>query len=139
MIRRALKKDISEISRLMRESIAQPWSAAALEYALSNVGNDFYVYDDGGIVGFICVENVIDEGCISMIVVDEKRRRQGIARALAERALGESKMLGIYLEVNERNAPAIALYESLGFRKVGIRKKYYGEDSAIIMRKERSI
>ena len=42
----------------------------------------------------------------------------------------------ISLEVNENNSIAIHLYESYGFRKVGLRKKYYnGKDNAIIMTK----
>lgn len=137
MIRRAGNKDFDGILRLMRECISQPWSADSLNYALMNPNNDFFVCDDGGIVGFICVENVIDEGCLSMIAVDSSHRRQGIAKRLIQTALDVSKMLGIYLEVNERNAPAIALYEKIGFRQITVRKKYYGEDSAIIMRKER--
>jgi len=31
----------------------------------------------------------------------------------------------ITLEVNEKNLPAIHLYEKYGFKKVGLRKKYY--------------
>lgn len=42
----------------------------------------------------------------------------------------------ISLEVNEKNDIAIKLYEKYGFKKVGIRKKYYnGIDNAIIMTK----
>ena len=45
-----------------------------------------------------------------------------------------SRLLGIWdilLEVRVSNAPAIALYESLGFVRDGIRKNYYpgGEDA----------
>ncbi len=136
MIRRAGDADAAAISRLMGESVSEPWSVAALSYALTNPMNDFLVFDEGGVIGFICVENVIDEGCLSMIVVDKAHRRKGIATRLIGEALDISKMRSVYLEVNENNAAAIALYEGFGFQKITVRKKYYGEDGAIIMRKE---
>lgn len=37
----------------------------------------------------------------------------------------KSSSILITLEVNEKNLPAIHLYEKYGFEKVGIRKKYY--------------
>jgi len=39
------------------------------------------------------------------------------------------------LEVRASNTPAIALYQSLGFIKVGIRKKYYedNQEDALLM------
>ena len=46
----------------------------------------------------------------------------------------------VYLEVRTDNVPAIALYESVGFVKMGVRKRYYrisGAD-AYTMRREAS-
>ncbi len=41
------------------------------------------------------------------------------------------------MEVSVKNIPARGLYEKLGFRKVGIRKRYYPDGSdAILMEKE---
>ena len=44
----------------------------------------------------------------------------------------------LMLEVRASNAPAIALYEKLGFRQVGCRKNYYRnpKEDALILRKE---
>ena len=40
----------------------------------------------------------------------------------------------IYLEVSSSNMPALNLYSRLGFKKVGIRKKYYQDGmDAILM------
>jgi ribosomal-protein-alanine N-acetyltransferase len=42
------------------------------------------------------------------------------------------------LEVRRGNAPAIALYRSLGYREVGVRPRYYAEDGedALVMDKD---
>jgi ribosomal-protein-alanine N-acetyltransferase len=44
------------------------------------------------------------------------------------------------LEVRESNAAGIALYEQLGFRRIGMRKGYYpakgGREDAIMLEKE---
>ena len=43
----------------------------------------------------------------------------------------------LWLEVRASNSPAIALYESLGFNEVTVRKNYYpaaqGKEDAVIM------
>ena len=68
-------------------------------------------------------------------------RRCGIARRLVEQLMEELKQQGNYclsLEVRASNAPAIALYEKLGFSQVGRRPKYYRNprEDALILRKE---
>ena len=71
---------------------------------------------------------VLDEGYITNVAVRPEYRRQGIASELLEvfRRFGEGNhMAFLTLEVRAGNAPAIALYEKLGFREVGRRKNYY--------------
>jgi ribosomal-protein-alanine N-acetyltransferase len=57
-----------------------------------------------------------------------------------EAAEARAKALGATmatLEVRRSNTPAIGLYDSLGYRQVGVRKRYYppnGED-ALVMNK----
>ena len=52
--------------------------------------------------------------------------------------IGEALSLGvsrILLEVKETNQPAIALYQSFGFKPIGVRKGYYrdtGEDAIVL-------
>ena len=66
---------------------------------------------------------------------------QGIAEKLINSLVEELKKRGIHallLEVRASNAPAIALYEKLGFQQVGLRKNYYRnpKEDARILRKE---
>ena len=57
----------------------------------------------------------------------EDSRRQGVAEEILGAFLrfGEAHLAFLTLEVRAGNAPAIALYEKLGFREVGRRKNYY--------------
>jgi len=72
------------------------------------------------------------------IAVDPDRRRQGIARMLIDAMIERGGVdANFTLEVRVSNAPAIALYESYGFRGVGTRRRYYsdtGEDALIMWR-----
>lgn len=62
--------------------------------------------------------------------VDAEARRQGVGRALFTELLARLERAGattVRLEVDVRNASAMAFYRSFGFRKVGRIPDYYGE------------
>lgn len=89
------------------------------------------------IVGFAGILKVIDEVNIMNIVVKKDKRHEGIGLKLLNKIFEMTKELkaqSITLEVNEKNLPAIQLYQKFGFKQVGLRKKYYhNTDNAIIM------
>ena len=63
---------------------------------------------------------------IHTIGVDPEFQGQGIGRRMMTDLLDFTGPDGVvYLEVRTDNEPAIALYESLGFVRVGLRKRYY--------------
>ena len=83
---------------------------------------------------------MLDEGNLLDIAVDEKYRRQGIARKLFKelfKVADEKKLSFITLEVRESSTPAISLYEAHGFERVGVRKNYYSKptENAVLMTK----
>ena len=72
------------------------------------------------------------------IAVSDAHRRRGIARMLVEELIRQLDAYQLSLEVRASNAPAIALYEALGFHQVGLRRNYYRnpKEDALILRKE---
>ena len=93
-------------------------------------------------VAFALVRFVADEGEIITIGVLPDRRRQGIARLLLAEIIREADSVkaALFLEVEENNVAALALYGESGFSEVGRRKNYYvrgnGEKAdAIVLRR----
>ena len=80
---------------------------------------------------------ILDEGTLEKIAVAPAFRRQGVAEAIlgAYLRFGAAHLAFLTLEVRAGNAPAIALYEKMGFQTVGRRKNYYRElhEDALLM------
>ena len=115
------------------------WSMDALRSQLEKADSRCTVaVEDERIVGFLAFEQILDEGSIVEVAVHPDHRRQGIARELIGSAMNDNSLKEIYLEVRESNTPAIRLYESLGFERVGVRKGYYDspkEDAVLMVKK----
>src|ERR1700712_5086784 len=75
---------------------------------------------------------------VHTIGVDPAYQGRGIGRRMLDELLDIAADSVVHLEVRTDNAPAIALYRSVGFTEVGLRKRYYrisGAD-AYTMRRE---
>ncbi|MFE6965823.1 GNAT family N-acetyltransferase [Agromyces sp. NPDC057679] len=77
-----------------------------------------------------------DQGDIQTIAVDPAARGIGLGRGLMHALITESRRRGIaqlFLEVRADNPIARALYESLGFVEIGVRRGYYRHGVDAIM------
>ncbi|HWF70464.1 MAG TPA: ribosomal protein S18-alanine N-acetyltransferase [Mycobacterium sp.] len=75
---------------------------------------------------------------VHTIGVDPAYQGRGIGRRLLDELLNFAAGAVVHLEVRTDNAPAIALYRSVGFTHAGLRRRYYrvsGAD-AYTMRRE---
>lgn len=95
-----------------------------------------------------CVERKIAAFAFGRVVVDEAElfqigtlleyRGRGLAKSLLERLHGEMRKRGAvvcFLEVRSRNDAAITLYEKSGYERISVRRNYYLDDDAVVMRK----
>lgn len=93
-----------------------------------------YVYEqDGVIFGFVHFEKMYETVDIINIVVNPLYRHQHVGTDLLKYIIDNFKFEHIMLEVDEKNANAINLYKKFDFKEINRRKKYYGENDAIIM------
>lgn len=126
------KSHLSQVEAIERAYFSHPWSAALLEQELYNDMISLVVAEgeDGTVLGYGEVRAILDEGTLEKIAVAPQFRRQGVAEEILKSylRLGQAHLAFLTLEVRESNAPAIALYEKLGFREVGRRKNYYREE-----------
>jgi len=91
-------------------------------------------------VGFALSRMAADEAEILSIAIAPARRGRGLSRPLLDYHLRGLAGLGaraVFLEVDERNAPACRLYEGAGFREAGRRRGYYaGGATALVLRRD---
>jgi ribosomal-protein-alanine N-acetyltransferase len=90
--------------------------------------------------GFILSRLAAGEAEILSIAVARKQRGRGFARPLLDLNLRRLAGLGartVFLEVDENNMPARALYRRAGFADVGRRNSYYQSGAAaLILRRD---
>ena len=87
-------------------------------------------HSGGRPVGYAGLAVGPDDASVQTIGVAPEAQRRGVGRALLRDLLRAAGPLPVLLEVRCDNAPAIALYESEGFVRVGVRRRYYQPSGA---------
>lgn len=120
---------IDGIAEIEKVCFSSPWTREGIAQELSNPSSHFLTaVTDTVIAGYIGVQEICGEAYITNVAVLPSYRRNGIAKALLNGVISGAKSRNcefITLEVRGSNAPAISLYESLGFEIVGKRKNFY--------------
>lgn len=133
---------VPQVAALEKECFSDPWSQRSVASELDNPLALWLVWEeDGQVLGYVGSQTVLDETDMMNVAVSAQARRRGIAQALVEALVIQLKQRGsrcLTLEVRASNAPAICLYEKLGFRQVGRRPNYYShpKEDGLILRKE---
>lgn len=139
IVRRMKTDDIHEVACIEEECFSMPWSEKAFEESMALPHGIFFVAEyDGKVAGYVGVYHIGDECDITNVAVSATFRRMGLGKRLLEAVdtyAIDNSIHSITLEVRESNAPAIALYEKMNYKNVGIRKKFYEKpmENAIIM------
>ena len=134
-------KDLEKLLTLEETSFSKPWSRETLEELLSSDRAAVLgLFEGEELLGYSCLEWVLDEGSLTDIAVLKNYRGQGISKLLMDELTREAKernLQFVTLEVRESNLPAIGLYKKYGFEDVGKRPRYYSDptEDAVLMTK----
>ena len=136
-IRRLVYSDLPAVLSIERRSFPAPWSLAMFVLELSKPsGVCLAAEGPGGMAGFLICSRYADVWHLMNVAVDPDQRRRGVAGKLIEGMLEEAGRDERYtLEVRVSNHVAIEMYERIGFRRAGRRRRYYhdnGEDALIM-------
>lgn len=133
---------VPQVAELEKICFSDPWSESSIRSELNNKLSLWLVaVDDDRVVGYVGSQTVLGETDMMNIAVHPYYRKQGIGTALIVgliSALEQRDSHSLMLEVRASNAPAISVYQKLGFSEVGRRKNYYRNprEDALILRKE---
>ena len=136
---------LEQLLAIEQEAFAEPWTRADyLEEAARPIAHILALVDEKGaedaplLLAYAGFWQVLDEADINNVAVAAAQRGRGYGRQLLQAVLARALNLGcnrLTLEVRPSNAPALALYQSLGFVVCGRRSGYYqdnGEDALLM-------
>jgi ribosomal-protein-alanine N-acetyltransferase len=138
-------QDAEPLAVLHAAAFRRGWSAEEFERLLieRNVVAD-RAMSGSRLAGFVISRMASDQAEILSIAVAAPHRGQGLARTLLDvhmRRLVAYGISSLFLEVDERNAPARRLYAGFGFHEVGRRESYYADGgkeagAALVLRRD---
>lgn len=137
--RKATCQDATGVHCVEEASFLLPWSLHAIVDDICKNPSSLYVVAvcNQRIIGFCGIHYVLDEGHITNVAVLNEYRRRGIGKKLVQTLfdLSPGYIDKFTLEVRVSNRTAINIYTSLGFKSVGTRPHYYGDngEDALIM------
>lgn len=148
-VRPAVEGDLPDLAALEAAAFPDPaspaWSPALLAGELAQatammlvaVAGEPSTAGAGGVLGYAGFRRVGHESELLRVAVAPAERGRGIGRRLIEAGLARLRREGVttcFLEVRPTNAPALALYERLGFARIGRRRRYFpdGSDALVL-------
>ena len=132
---------LQQVLDIERRAYAFPWTEGIFRDCLK-VGYSAWIVASPSdeVLAYAVMSMAVGEAHVLNLCVEPAYHQQGLGRFLLShlrdvaRAGGMDLML---LEVRKSNSAAIALYQAMGFRKLGVRKGYYpatqGSEDALLL------
>ena len=143
-LRLAEPADITAVARLQARCNPVPWGPNLIGTTLLAPATLGVVAVRGAIVGYLLAQRLPDGWHVLDLGVAPEARRRGIGREMLINLVQvtDRQHTPVTLEVRVSNAPAIKLYEELGFVSHGRRPHYYsdnGESAEVMWRPVRPV
>ncbi|WP_324649637.1 ribosomal protein S18-alanine N-acetyltransferase [Georgenia sp. H159] len=113
------------------------WSREAYLAELAHPGRYYVAAERAGVVVGYAGIALAEDAEVMTVGVADAHRGQGIGTELLADLLARARAARarhVFLEVRVGNAAAQRLYERAGFVPVGTRRRYYGDEDALVMR-----
>jgi [ribosomal protein S18]-alanine N-acetyltransferase len=148
VVEAATRDDLDALITLEQRSYSHPWTRANFEGELDASERGMLLLlreaasradPERGIRGYCALQVYAGEMHLLNLAVAPEWRTRGLGRFLLRLARDLGARRGAreaWLEVRAGNGPAIALYESQGFREAGRRRGYYSRprEDALLLR-----
>ncbi|WP_099652597.1 MULTISPECIES: ribosomal protein S18-alanine N-acetyltransferase [unclassified Rhodanobacter] len=139
-VRAMRAEDLDTVSALENASYEFPWSLGIFSDCVKAGHPCWVLWVDEAIAGYGILSMGAGEAHVLNICIGPDWRSRGLGRHLLGRLLDIARWNGaerVFLEVRPSNPLAKSLYESVGFREIGRRPRYYpaheGREDAIVM------
>ena len=133
------EESLDDIMEIAKSSFKRPRTRDMFLACAGNGAVKFKICRAGGKTAGFCIYSTVGpETELLNIAVLPPLRRRSIAKnmlAYMEKDIKKEDSHNIFLEVRKSNSAAINLYLSFGFAEIAVRKKYYGGEDAIVLRK----
>ncbi len=145
-VRPMTQKDVPIVANIAQSVMPFAWSQQSFYDCLAPDYHAFVIVQGeqglaNQLLGFIVVLNQVGESQLLAMGLRQKCQRQGLGRQLLLHTIALAKqqqLTCMWLEVRASNQAAIALYASVGFKQVGVRRSYYpakdGREDAMVMK-----
>lgn len=132
---------LPQVVDIERRAYAFPWTEGIFRDCL-NVGYSAWVVASPAdeVLAYAVMSMAVGEAHVLNLCVEPAYHQQGLGRFLLAHLQDIARGAGMdimLLEVRKSNAAAIALYQGMGFHKLGVRKAYYpardGSEDALLL------
>jgi len=135
-----VESDIDAIMEIEPHIYSHPWSRGNFSDSLVSGYSAWVLLDGTEVIGYALMMLVLDEAHLLNLSIARAYQKQGLGRLLLEHMIAIARRqsaANMFLEVRPSNVSAIALYESIGFNEMAIRRGYYpahnGREDAVLM------
>ncbi|MEQ1637237.1 MAG: ribosomal protein S18-alanine N-acetyltransferase [Methylococcales bacterium] len=139
-LRKMRPSDLPAVLAIENANYQFPWNEAIFQDCLRVNYSCWVCVESDKILGFSIVSIAVGEAHILNINVHPDEQKQGVGRKMLVNMIDVARSKNaetIFLEVRPTNLGAIALYDSMGFNEIGVRKGYYpaenGREDALML------
>ncbi len=132
--------DLNEIMHIEPQIYSHPWTRGNFSDSLKSGYSAQVLVLNAQIIGYSLMMMVMDEAHLLNLSIAKLYQKKGLGRWLLKKMIviaQANQASTMFLEVRVSNTAAIALYESMGFNEMSVRRAYYptaqGREDAVLM------